>query len=86
MFVLHINTPLVNLAAMKPEDTWAVGNRVRDLYVKKSGQQPEKDLRPKTNDRGSHCFALYDEAEWRSTIEQVIRERDMQKCAQGSLF
>jgi hypothetical protein len=31
----------------KPEDTWAVGNRVRDLYVKKSGQRPEKIYVPK---------------------------------------
>jgi len=66
-------------------DTWAAGNRARDAYEKATGSLPPKGLAPKTAGAGSHCFALYP-AEWRSTVEQIVREVASQQRKQGSLF
>jgi hypothetical protein len=37
---VDVRAVLADMQRCLPEDTWAVGNRVRDLYVKKYGQQP----------------------------------------------
>jgi hypothetical protein len=58
--------------------TWAVGNKVRDLYVHKFGSSPTKKLLPKTNGQGSHFIAVYPDKLW-SDIERIIRETDYEK-------
>ena len=55
-----------------PALTWMVGDAVRNLWVDRTGMTPEKDLRPKTYDKGSHCFAIYPET-LRAEIERIIR-------------
>lgn len=68
-----------------PELTWSVGMRVRDLYERRYGALPEKDLRPKTNARGSHCFAVYPE-HMRPDIARVIKAHAWERRRQGDLF
>jgi hypothetical protein len=41
------------------ELSWCAGNRVRDAWLLKTGDLPEKRLRGKSHARGSHCFAVY---------------------------
>jgi hypothetical protein len=54
-----------------PELSWTVGDAVRDLWYQRYGILPEKQLRPKTYDQGSHCFAIYPES-MRATIVRII--------------
>lgn len=51
---------------------WALGNIVRDAWVRKNGSLPDKVLRVKTSGLGSHCFAHYPESFW-PTIDSIIR-------------
>ena len=68
-----------------PEQTWAVGAAVRDLYQERFGHLPHKELRSKTSGSGSHCFAVYPE-EMRSQIEDAISRVNAAKAAQPDLF
>ena len=64
---------------------WAVGNAVMYKYVDEYGRQPPKDLRSKTNDGGSHCFALYPD-DWVPIIDKIIRAYNVEAQRQGDLF
>lgn len=68
-----------------PEDTWAAGNAVRDLYEATTGHLPLKALRPKTNGPGSHCFAVYPES-WREEIEEIVKLVARRRASQLRLF
>lgn len=65
--------------------TWAVGDAVMHKYVDEYGCQPPKVLRPKTNDGGSHCFAIYP-VEWVSVIDGIILAHSAEAQRQGELF
>lgn len=64
---------------------WSVGDIMQKRYADKFGHQPNKDNRPKTNGRGSHCFALYPE-EWREDIANEIKKFDNFRLKQDDLF
>lgn len=64
---------------------WSVGAQVREAYESRNGCLPEKDLRPKTNAGGSHCFAVYPE-DWRETIERIVRAHVTEASRQQDLF
>lgn len=65
--------------------TWAVGDIVRDKWEKLTGSLPAKVLRQKTNDGGSHCFAVY--PEWFiPVIDEVILSLHAEDDRQRMLF
>jgi hypothetical protein len=68
----------------EPHATWAVGAAAREKYRERFGQLPPKELRPKTNGGGSHCFATYPES-MRAEIEALVRAVAAQAARQGSL-
>jgi hypothetical protein len=68
-----------------PEDTWAAGNAARDLYEATTGHLPPKALRPKTNESGSHCFAVYP-ASWREELEEIVKLVARRRASQLRLF
>jgi hypothetical protein len=65
--------------------TWAVGDAVMNKYVTEYGRQPPKELRPKTNTGGSHCFAVYPST-WAPIIDRIIRAHSAEMQRQGELF
>jgi hypothetical protein len=65
--------------------TWAVGDAVMQKYVKEYERQPPKVLRPKTNARGSHCFAFYP-VDWIPVIDRIILTNSAEAQRQGDLF
>lgn len=65
--------------------TWSVGRAVRERWQDLHDALPPKDLRPKTNGEGSHCFAVYPPS-WRSTIADLIRAHGARPNPQGTLF
>jgi hypothetical protein len=65
--------------------TWSVGARVRDLYEARFGYLPGKELRPKTRDRGSHCFAVYP-VSMRDAIAEIIGTHRTEARRQRDLF
>src|SRR5262245_35404520 len=69
----------------EPNVAWSIGARVRDLYERKYGHLPVKELRPKTNDGGTHCFAIYPDS-MRDEIELIILSHLTQAARQGDLF
>jgi hypothetical protein len=68
-----------------PDDTWAVGAAVRELYKSAMGQSPMLELRKKTNGPGSHCFAVYP-PHWRPKIEEIVRSVAKRRDNQLKLF
>lgn len=56
-----------------PELTWSVGALMRDWWLDTTGRLPPKRLRPKTYQRGVHCFAIYPDA-MRPVIRQIVRQ------------
>lgn len=66
------------------EVSWGVGRIVRELYLKQHGTLPDKVLRPKTNDGGTHCFAVYP-ASWRPTIARIVGQFEAERARQGRL-
>jgi hypothetical protein len=54
-----------------PNQSWSVGIRVANMYIKEYGEQPPKENRTKTSGVGVHCFALYP-PEWQKKIAEVI--------------
>ena len=68
-----------------PEDTWAAGNAARDLSEATTGHLPPKALRPKTNESGSHCFAVYPES-WREKLEEIVKLVARRRANQLRLF
>ena len=55
------------------ELSWCAGNRVRDAWLAKTGDLPEKRLRGKSHARGSHCFAVYPR-HFRAEALEVVRK------------
>jgi hypothetical protein len=51
---------------------WSIGAGMADKYVREFGEQPPKELRPKTSGGGSHCFAVYPPT-WESHIRRSIQ-------------
>jgi hypothetical protein len=64
---------------------WRVGALARAAYEWQYGVEPPKHLRPKTNERGSHCFALYPE-EMKPRIRLIIENQHHEQKRQGDLF
>jgi hypothetical protein len=62
--------------------SWTVGARVREIWLAETGTLPDKVLRPKTNDGGTHCFAVYPDS-WRPRIARVIGECETEAARQG---
>jgi hypothetical protein len=62
-----------------------VGALVRDRYASMTGALPTKVLRAKTNDPGTHCFAVYPDTMW-SEIERIVRAHVTETTRQGELF
>lgn len=54
-----------------PQQSWAVGSRVAEMYLREFRKEPPKALRPKTHGGGSHCFAIYPDT-WAKRIGTVI--------------
>lgn len=69
---------------LEPKLSWAIGNRVREMWERRHGGLPEKALRRKTAGKGSHCFALYPE-HWRKDIERIVRLHEYAAQRQGEL-
>lgn len=65
--------------------SWAVGIACRVAWENIHGALPEKALRPKTNDRGSHCFAIYPDR-FRATIVTIVKAHVTEARRQGDLF
>ncbi|HEX8835447.1 MAG TPA: hypothetical protein VF748_00795 [Candidatus Acidoferrum sp.] len=68
-----------------PEQTWAAGNRVRDRYLELYGVLPTKELRTKTYDGGTHCFAVYP-LSFRPVIERIVNDIATEAARQMDLF
>jgi hypothetical protein len=69
---------------------WSIGNEMRDLFqMRNNGALPTKELRDKTNEGGSHCFAIYPES-YRPDIEKRVRRqleyRKYQTVREPTLF
>jgi len=54
------------------EQSWSVGGRVAAMYRSEMGHEPPKENRPKTDGKGSHCFAIYP-LSWFERIALVVR-------------
>lgn len=69
--------------------SWACGDAVRDEWLRQEGELPEKALRPKTNSKGTHCFAIYPES-FRPVVDALVRrialEYEAAAASQLSLF
>lgn len=72
-------------ADLDSRTAWSVGSIVAEEYVRRVGAQPPKDLRPKTNGPGSHCFAIYPPM-WESLIRSTIQAHIDTERSQGDLF
>jgi hypothetical protein len=68
------------------QHTWEAGARTRDAWATLTkGHLPPKDNRQKTNQSGSHCFALYPQT-FRPYMEAIIRATQPHPARQGDLF
>lgn len=59
--------------------SWTVGSTTRAKWEKTYGRLPDKELRPKTNGNGSHCFAVYPgwfKKEIKRIVKQQLQFRD----------
>lgn len=72
---------------LEPEKglSWTVGNVVREKYKQKTGRLPKKELRPKTNGGGSHCFAVYPDS-WYQTIREEVERQETFRASQISMW
>jgi hypothetical protein len=68
-----------------PEHTWSVGAVVRDMWEREFERLPDKALRPKTNDGGTHVLAVYPPS-WRDKIIAVIHSIETEAAKQMELF
>jgi hypothetical protein len=68
-----------------PRLSWEVGAAVRDYYEQFYGCLPEKELRPKTNAGGTHCFAVYPES-MKPKIIKIIKLHEWESQRQMELF
>ena len=64
---------------------WEVGSAVAAAYRSVYGTQPIKDLRPKSNGGGSHCFAIYP-APFVPIIQEAIERAGAEKDRQSKLL
>lgn len=64
---------------------WSVGLIMQARYANIFGKQPPKDLRPKTNGGGVHCFALYP-SDWYQEIADEIIGQEHIRLNQIELF
>jgi hypothetical protein len=55
------------------ELSWTAGNQLRDAWIARTGELPEKRLRQKTAGKGSHCFAIYPHA-FHSEALEIVRK------------
>jgi hypothetical protein len=70
---------------LDPGAATSIGAEVRDIYERRFGLAPKKDLFDKTNGGGSHCFAHYP-ANMRDQIAKIIQRHKIDEERQGSLF
>jgi hypothetical protein len=68
-----------------PGHTWSVGAVVRDMWLIEFGRLPEKELRPKTNDGGTHMMAVYPPS-WREKIVKAISAIETEAARQMDMF
>lgn len=68
-----------------PGEVTAIGAIVRHMWLMEHGELPRKELMPKTNGGGTHCFATYPES-WRPKIVEVIQRFGLAKSDQLELF
>jgi hypothetical protein len=71
------------------ELSWAAGNKLRDAWIARTGELPEKRLRQKTCGHGSHCFAVYPGIFHREAIAIVAKIADQiysEKARQMEMF
>jgi hypothetical protein len=64
---------------------WSIGSEMAAAYVDAFGEQPPKELRPKTSGSGTHCFAVYPYS-WRAKIIDSIKSRQLIAKSQKNLF
>lgn len=69
----------------EPHLTWPVGSAVRELFERKYGRLPEKELRAKTNGAGSHCLAVYPKRMW-AEIARIIHLHNGEAQRQFDMF
>ena len=62
-----------------------LGAVVRERYLEKYGQLPEKRLLPKTLTKGSHCFAIYP-VEYIPEIDSILLAYKKEDDRQQELF
>lgn len=63
----------------------AVGSAVQRRWQHNTGTPPVKELRPKKNGPGSHCFGIYPPP-YHPLIEDLIRAMDPDTNPQGRLL
>jgi hypothetical protein len=68
-----------------PQLCWPVGNRTRERWMDLYGHPPLKELRCKTYDGGTHCFAVYPDS-FRSEIALIVASEQAEQARQGDLF
>jgi hypothetical protein len=61
---------------------WTIGNEVKEQWIAAKGYLPDKELRPKSNGKGTHVLAVYPE-EWLERIKDVIRYHKSTPNRQG---
>ena len=64
---------------------WSIGSEMASAYANEFGEQPPKELRPKTSGGGTHCFAVYPTS-WKSKIISAINLRQIITKSQRNLF
>lgn len=67
------------------EQAWSIGGCVSAQFEADYGHLPMKELRPKTNGPGSHCFAVYP-APYHDRIRSMIRAANAVAVRQGALL
>jgi hypothetical protein len=67
------------------EQAWAIGAAVQRRWEEHHGTLPVKELRPKKNGPGSHCFAVYPPP-YHPLIRDLIRAINPDTSPQGRLL
>jgi hypothetical protein len=70
---------------LETHSAWSVGQSLVRQFQAENGALPPKDLRPKKNGGGKHCFAIYP-LTWRPRIVEAIRAAHPTTTRQASLF
>ncbi len=72
-------------ATLGSREAWSIGSVMSTEYEKRFGSLPPKELRPKTNGSGSHCFATYPPS-WEPMIRRAIEAATNAGKQQAGLF